>query len=82
MSEFKCKQMQRKELQVVGESQMNVLCPKCNHYCNGLCVNPARKTEDGPCPFDNKPLPVQVVEENVDPKPEYVADDKPEKADG
>lgn len=59
----RCKQLDRKELQVVADGQMEVLCPKCGFYCKGKCSNPTRVTEESPCPYDNKPLPVQVAQE-------------------
>jgi uncharacterized paraquat-inducible protein A len=56
--EFNCKQLNR--LPVVNEWQ-KVYCPACGHYCQGKCENPKRSSEDDPCPFDGKPLPVVEV---------------------
>jgi len=58
-----CKQVDRVELQVVNDGQLEVLCPKCGFYCKGQCANPNRHKDSDPCPFDGKPLPVEVVEE-------------------
>ena len=62
--ENKCTQLDRSELQVICDGQLEVLCPKCGFYCNGKCNNPNRV--DGGCPFEGKLLPVENVKENAD----------------
>ena len=59
---MKCKQLD--VLPVVSEGQQTVLCPACSHYFEGTCKNPNRTTEDGPCPFDGKVLPVKEVKDD------------------
>jgi hypothetical protein len=50
------------ELPVTTEWQNAIYCPNCAHYSLGTCSNPTRTSQDGPCPFDGKELPLKLVE--------------------
>ncbi len=40
-------------------------CPACKHYHHpGKCDNAKRVRPDDPCPYDNKALPLRVVDED------------------
>ena len=56
-----CKQLEK--LPVVAESQIDVLCPNCNHYFAGKCNNPHRVEENDPCPFDGKELKTKPAQQ-------------------
>lgn len=58
---LRCKQLER--LPVVTEWQGSIHCPSCKHYFKGKCSNPDRTKDSDPCPFDDKELVTEPIEE-------------------
>jgi hypothetical protein len=47
---------------VVSDWQQSCQQPGCPHYCQGECLNPGRRGQFAPCPFDGKDLLLEEAE--------------------